>query len=245
MGKWDTYGYQIYLQPQIELDCGKLSGAEVLLRGVEENGELILPNKFIPKMERKRKSSEIDFFVMSQVCDLLKKWKACGTVNIPLSVNLSRYTLSDLNALENMVDLCRQTQVSQTKIVVEITERSTEKIEKSLMTYAKKWMDAGFRLSLDDYGNGFSNMKTLSEIEFSELKIDQSLIAQLNQSKKAEILVKTVVEMCKDIGNIRCIAEGIEQESQVRFLREIGCKYGQGYYFYKPMTVDEFENIFL
>lgn len=245
MEERNTCEYQIYLQPQIELDSGKLSGAEVLVRGVEENGELILPNKFIPKMERRRKSSKIDFIVMNHVCDLLKRWRECGMVKIPLSVNLSRYTLSDLNALEKMIDLCRQTQVNQTEIVVEITERSTEKLEKSLMTYAKKWMDAGFRLSLDDYGNGFSNMKTLSEIEFSELKIDQSLIAQLNQSKKAEILVKTVVEMCKKIGNIRCIAEGIELESQVRFLREIGCKYGQGYYFYKPMTVDQFENIFL
>lgn len=245
MEERDTYGYQIYLQPQIELDRGKLSGAEVLIRGVEENGMLILPNKFIPQMERRRKSSQIDFIVMSQVCDLLKKWKASGMVKIPLSVNLSRHTLSDLNALESMVELCRQAQVSQTEIVVEITERSTEKIEKNLMTYAKKWMDAGFSLSLDDYGNGFANMKTLSQIEFSELKIDQSLIAQLNHSKKAEILVKSVVEMCKNIGGIRCIAEGIELESQVRFLREIGCKYGQGYYFYKPMIVEEFENIFL
>lgn len=243
----DIYSYRMYLQPQMQLDSGKLSGVEALIRGIGENGALIYPEAFLPAMERSGQITKLDYFMMEQVCSQLKKWHDGWRtpVPIPVSLNLSRQTLENPDALRRMLDLCRKLSVCPAEIVVEITERGQPGTEKELVKTAKMWKRAGFTLSLDDYGTGLSNPQALLQIAFSELKIDQSLIAGINRTRKADVIVKAIVAMCSEIGGIRCVAEGIQEEAQIRFLREVGCGYGQGFYFYKPMPVKEFESLFL
>lgn len=247
MGKRIRCGYQIYLQPQIRLDSGKIIGAEALIRAVEIGGKIILPQDFIPKVEINEYISKIDFFVMEGVCRLLKKWQNIVGPDFHLSVNFSRATLNNTDAVRRIDALRCQYQLDPRNIMLEITERSTlnREAERRLPAYLNRLKKMGFPLSLDDYGTGLSNMKALSEIEFSELKIDKSLIDDIIKNRKSRIVVQTIVDMCCQIGNIRCIAEGIETEAQVRILRELGCNYGQGFYYYRPMPVKEFENRFL
>lgn len=239
----DIYGYRIYLQPQIQLDNGRLSGVEALIRGIGENGTLINPEAFLPAMERKGQIMKLDYFMMAQVCGLLKRWHNSRSSIVPVSINLSRQTIGNSDALGSMLDLCQKASVRPDEIVVEITERGEADMD--IAEAASQWKKAGFALSLDDYGAGLSNTRTLLLIPFDELKIDQSLTVHINRDRKTDVIVKAVVEMCKEIGGIRCIAEGIERESQVRFLRELGCGYGQGFYFYRPMPVYKFEALFL
>ncbi|MEF9839344.1 MAG: EAL domain-containing protein [Lachnospiraceae bacterium] len=244
--KKEIYKYGIYLQPQVHLDSGKIIGAEALVRRLGDGGQFILPDKFIPEMEFKEEIEKVDLLVMKKVCSLLKRWNSTGISELPFSVNLSRSTLSNPQMVNQLIELYNQSNLSLGSVILEITERSTDEkdVKINLTEYAERLCSAGFELSLDDYGSGFSNLKILSEIEFSELKIDKSLIDNLTKNHKARVLVESTVEMCKTIGNIRCIAQGVETESQVRCLRELGCEYGQGFYYYKPMSVGSFEKMF-
>lgn len=246
MVREEIYGYDIKLQPQIRLDSGGLIGAEVLIRGIGWDGAIISPELFISEMEQKSQIAEIDLLVMEQVCELVKEWKLKSGFRVQLSVNVSRETLSNSMNTDQIISLCQQSGVEPADIMLEITERCTEeKAGMKIIEHAEILHKAGFSLSLDDYGSGFSNLRALSEIEFSELKIDKSLISDLPKNRKSRIVIRSIIEMCREIGNVRCIAEGIETESQARMLRELGCEYGQGYYFYKPMSIKEFEDYFM
>lgn len=246
MVRAEICGYDIKLQPQIQLNSGELVGAEVLIRGEGMDGSVIYPELFVSEMEQRNQIAEIDLWVMEHTCRLLKTWKEKGKSKPRISVNLSRDTLNSAVNMAQMISLCRESGVDPESIILEITERCTEeKAGSRIIEHAESLHRAGFSLSLDDYGSGFSNLRALSEIEFSELKIDKSLICDLTKNRRSRIVVGTIINMCREMGDVRCIAEGIESESQVHLLRELGCEYGQGYYFYKPMSVNEFENYFM
>ncbi len=245
MGKKVRCEYQIYLQPQIRLDSGKVIGAEALVRATEVGGKIIVPRDFVTKTEMKEYIFKLDFFIMESVCRILNKWQS-AVPNFHLSVNLSRATLNNPEAVRRMETLCCQYQLNPGSIVLGVAERSIaiKELDRRVPTYVDRIKKIGFPLSLDDYGSGFSNMKILSEIGFSELKIGKGLIDDITYNKKSGIIVQTTIDMCCQMGNIRCIADGIETEAQVRLLRELGCNYGQGSYFYRPMSVSDFEKCF-
>ncbi len=232
--------FMIYLQPQVRLKDGSLYGAEALIRRFDKkNQKMVFPDQFISMYEQKSVIRHVDMFVVDAVCQLLQKWGEVGKA-LPISVNLSRVTLLEYGIVNSIVEICDKYQVPHQLLVIEVTERVgliENNVASGLITAFK---NNGFNISLDDFGCAYSNIVTLAQIEVDEVKIDKSLVDDLTTSKKNHILVKNVLSMCNELDGASTLAEGIEDEHQARLLYELGCHLGQGYYYSRPIPVDDF-----
>ncbi len=232
----------ICLQPKVELRSEKIIGAEALVRKRDEKGKIIPPDKFIPIYEHEGTIRHVDFFVFEEVCKLLKKLIEDNKA-IKIAVNFSRVTFMAYDIVDEMIRICKTYNVPHKYLKIEITES----IDKLNFEFFEKKLRAirevGFDVSLDDFGAKHSNLLMLSMIDFTEIKIDKSLIDYMTTKSKNRTVVRNIIKTISELGSSLCLAEGIETEEQKIALQEIGCHYGQGYYFYKPMNVEEFANI--
>ncbi len=232
----------ICLQPKVELLSEKIIGAEALIRKRDRNGKIVPPDKFIPIYEYEGTIRHVDFFVFKQVCILLQELIA-ENKPIKIAVNFSRVTFMAYDIVDEMIRTCEAYSVPHEYIKIEITESidklNFEFFEKKLRAIRK----AGFDVSLDDFGAKHSNLLMLSMIDFTEIKIDKSLIDNMTTRSKNRTVVRNIIKTISELGSSLCLAEGIETEEQKIALQEIGCHYGQGYYFYRPMNVEDFAKI--
>ncbi len=232
----------IHLQPKVELLTEKIIGAEALIRKRDDKGKIIPPDKFIPIYEHEGTIRHVDFFVFEQVCILLKQLIVENKA-VKIAVNFSRVTFMAFDIIDEMTRICKIFAIPHKYIKIEITE-SIDKLDFEF--FEKKLhaiKDAGFDVSLDDFGAKHSNLLMLSMIDFTEVKIDKSLIDHMTTRSKNRTVVRNIVKTINELGSSLCLAEGIETEEQKIALQEIGCHYGQGYYFYKPMSVEDFSQI--
>ncbi len=236
----DNDEFMIYLQPQVYLKDGSLHGAEALIRRFDKkNKKMVFPDQFITLYEQSSVIRHVDLFVVDKVCKLLKEWGQKNKV-LPISVNLSRVTLQEFGIVETIVEICDRYEVPHNLLVIEVTERVgliENDVPSALVT---DFIDHGFTISLDDFGCAYSNIVTLAQIELDEVKIDKSLVDNLTTNRKNHILVKNVLSMCEELEGMSTLAEGIEDETQSSLLHEMGCHLGQGYFYSRPMPVDEF-----
>lgn len=232
----------VYLQPKIRLSDKSLYGAEALVRRLnKEENVLLMPEQFISKYEHKSVIRHIDVFVIDQVCQILADWYHQG-LEYPISVNLSRVTLLEYGIVETIAELCDKYKVPHHLLVIEVSEGvNVQEYGVPSATIVQGFRDNGFVVALDDFGSAHSNIVTLSQIDIDEVKIDRSLISFLHSNQKSRILVKNVLSMCQDLENTVALAEGIESEDQITFLKEHGCQLGQGYYFSPPLSVSQFQ----
>ncbi|MFI3115897.1 MAG: GGDEF domain-containing phosphodiesterase [Clostridia bacterium] len=232
--------FMVYLQPQVCLTTGKLVGAEALIRRFDKtNQKMVFPDQFIPLYENKSIIRHVDFFVIETVCKLLKQWEIEEKA-IPISVNLSRVTLQEHGIADSITEICEKYGIDHKNLVIEVTERVglvENDVESSLITGLRK---NGFSISLDDFGCAYSNIVTLAQIDVDEVKIDKSLVDDLLINEKTHIIVGNMLNMCNSFRNTHTLAEGIEEEIQVEMLVEYGCNYGQGYFYSRPIPIDEF-----
>lgn len=230
----------VYMQPQISLKDGRVCGAEALIRRYDRDSNImILPNQFIEDYERKSLIRHVDIFVINEVCRILNQW---GNVEeqIPISVNLSRVTLLEYGIVDTIANICDQYGIPHNKLIIEVTERmglTENNVESRLI---REFKEHGFEISLDDFGCAYSNIMTLIQLSVDELKIDKSLITEITTNKKNAAVVKSVLSMCKDLGDITTVSEGIETQEQVDLLNEFECNLGQGYWYSKPIPTEEF-----
>ena len=203
--------FTVYLQPKINLRTGALEGAEALVRKFDENGGMVTPDKFIPEYEENGLISYVDTFVLESVCQLLKKWQEQGHASFKVSVNVSRVTLMAENIIRSGAEICSQYGIDTKLIDVEITE-SFGLLEKEL----------------------------LAQVNFDTVKFDKSLVNDLVDNPKAQIMFKAGIFMCREFGDTLTLAEGIETKEQLELLQEFGCQQGQGYYFSRPLPPEEF-----
>ncbi len=231
--------FTIYLQPKVNLLTEEITSAEALIRKFDKNGKLISPNNFIPIYESEGTVRHIDFFVLEEVCRLLHKLIKKNRA-LKIAVNFSRVTFLSPNLLEEIILTCAKYNIPHEYIKIEITE-SIEKMDFEFFDKKlKKIKNAGFEISLDDFGAKHSNLLMLTMTEFSEVKIDKGLIDYITQSAQNRALVKNILKMITDLGTSICVAEGIETKEQKDMILDFGCEHGQGYYFYRPMPVEEF-----
>ncbi len=232
--------FMIYLQPQVRLDDESLHGAEALIRRFDKkNQKMVFPDQFISLYEQKSVIRHVDMFVVEAVCKLLSKWHKKGT-SLPISVNLSRVTLQEYGIVDTIVEICDKYQVPHNLLVIEVTERVglvENNVASSLVNQFKSY---GFSISLDDFGCAYSNIVTLAQIEVDEVKLDKSLVDDLITNKKNHILVKNVLTMCNELEGASTLAEGIEDIEQAKLLYALHCHLGQGYYYSRPIPVQEF-----
>ncbi len=237
--------FVVFLQPQINLESMELIGAEALIRKLDDNGNIIPPDTFIPFYEYEEIISEVDFFAMETICKKLKEWEENLGLNLEefsVAVNFSRVTLKEHNIAKKIKKVCDKHQIKPSTIVVEVTERIDELDSNRLSALVEELLEMGFTISLDDFGSGHSNLSVLTSTNFGEVKIDKSIVQSITDNSKSYSIAKLIVGMCNDLNINDTLAEGIETEEQLEFVKKINCKLGQGYLFGKPIPIDEFAN---
>ncbi len=233
--------FVVFLQPQLDFATGKVLSAEALVRRKGAKGVFQPPIAFIPFYEKEGIISKIDTFVLETVCKTLKEWKEDGKTHIEsVAVNCSRMTIAEEGIVEKFSGICSKYGINKSQIVIEITETTNEISESVLMEIIQSFNDAGFSVSLDDFGCGYSNLTSFVISDFDEVKIDMKLINDIHENEKSKALTEVVLVLCNKLNGLISVAEGVECKEQSEILKEMGCTKGQGYYFDKPMQIDEF-----
>ncbi len=233
--------FTVFLQPQIELSTNKIIGAEALIRKFDSKGNIKTPNTFLPFYEKESIISNIDYYVFKTICEFINDLNQRGyQLDLRFSVNFSRKSLTSVDVIEKLINICETFNVSPDYFIVEVTETVTGIDDVHLIELINEFNRAGFLVSLDDFGSGYSNLSIISKANFHEIKIDKTIIDTFIENKKANIITKWSIDLCKNFNGIISVAEGVETENQKDALQKLGCDIGQGYYFSKPIPMDEF-----
>lgn len=236
--------FVVYLQPKLSSSKRSAVGAEALIRYQSRSGSLMLPGNFLPMLEESRTISQIDFYVFEYACSRLRAWSEQGRQTLPIAVNFSRCSLSQPDFIARLTALCRKYNVEKKYLEIELTETAHEAGGVDLKALIRDLRQAGFVVSIDDFGTEYANLSLLSTIEFDVLKLDKSLVDDVAISDKARIVVENIVNICREMG-IQVVAEGIETEEQLEALRSCGVELVQGYLFSKPIPIEEYERTYL
>ncbi len=239
--------YKVYLQPKYNVFTKVVVGAEALVRWEEANGNRIFPNEFIPLFEQNGFIVELDKYMLKGVCSTLAKWSAQGKELIKISVNFSRLHIRNNNIVNELKDIVDSYGVDSKLIEIEFTESTVMENEKKLKKLLIELHKAGFTASIDDFGSGYSSLGMLKNFKMDAVKLDRSFFVEMeddDEYKRGCIVVEGIVSLARKL-NIYTVAEGIEEESQEAFLRQINCDAAQGYIFAKPMTITEFEDLYI
>lgn len=231
--------FEVWYQPKYDTMEGKIVGAEALVRW-RKDGELIPPFRFIPLFESNGMIALLDEYVFRNVCRQQKQWQDEGWSLIPISVNISRASLFYSDIASRYEEILKSCNLSSEYVQLEITESATLEND-DIASLMDKFHNTGFRLLLDDFGNGYSSLATLNTMNFDILKLDKSLIDYIGDYK-GEVLLRHTIELAKNFG-LNITAEGVETKEQVNFLQEVKCDDIQGYYFSKPLPKAEFERL--
>lgn len=234
--------FQPYFQPKFDLTTGKFVGAEALVRWMSEDG-MIAPDEFIPIFEKNGFITKMDFAIYEQVFGFIKSQLSCGCKILPISVNVSREHLDNEDFVKEFCELMQYYEVSPEMIEIEITENIFVKDKDKLKVFIENIRNKGIVVSIDDFGIAYSSLNLLNDIQVDVIKIDKSFISNLSidnsENSKDKIIIKNVLNMIHELG-IKSLFEGVEKAEHTRFLKEVGCVYGQGYYYEKPLPLHEF-----
>ncbi len=234
--------FKVYYQPKVSIASGTIVGAEALVRWIRPDGRIISPAMFVPIFEENGFITDMDFAIYRDAVADIKRWLRNG-LSVPLiSLNVSRHHLRDDNFAGKLSSLVDSLGVPRDKIELEITESLlADNINKlvEIMTSLKK---SGFRISVDDFGAGYSSLNLITLLPFDTLKIDGGFFLKNELTDKNKKVISSVVTLAKSL-NLETVSEGVETISQVDFLRGLGCDMIQGYYYYKPMPSDDFEKL--
>ncbi len=233
--------YCAFYQPKVNLTNYKLIGAEALCRWVRGK-KILTPDKFIPVLETSNRICMLDFYMLEHVCADLAGWIASGKNPVRVSSNFSRKHLANRAFVQEVVNIVDSYKVPHSLIVIEVTETTSEADMKRLAEVVGEFKNAGFEVSVDDFGMGYSSMSMIKDIRFSELKIDKSFLNNKDIGSRDMIMMKHIISMAEELG-MSTIAEGVENPDQVSLLRKYGCFRGQGFFFDKPLPKEDFERV--
>ena len=236
--------FLVYYQPKIAIDGGYLAGAEALCRWMHD-GKLVPPGEFIPVLEQGHDICKLDFYMLDTVCKDIRRWLDSGKNVVRVSVNLSRRHLSDVDLLEHIIEIIDRNNVPHEYIEIELTETTTDVEFKDLKRTIRGLQKSGISTSVDDFGMGYSSLNLIKEIPWNVLKLDKTLLPYKGDENPVQkgVMFKYVVAMAQEMG-LECIAEGVETEEQVKLLADNKCNLAQGFYFDRPLPVEEFETRF-
>lgn len=227
-----------YLQPLYSIQYNRVYGAEVLVRKIDPHGNIHTPVEFISIMECEHMISMVDFTMLRQACELIQKWKPVWP-DIVLNVNFSRNTLMEPDFLERIEQILSETGADPAQLIFEITESSQNIQLESLCSLLDEVKQRGISLAIDDLGTEAACLEMLYLPQISVAKIDKSLIDKAEHIDREQLVIRHLIDLCHDL-NMRCVAEGIETDSQIELLKKLGCDKLQGYKIGKPMLPEDF-----
>lgn len=233
--------FEVWYQPKFNSHTGKIVGSEALIRWRADDGSLISPGRFIPLFEKNGNIIRLDEYVFREVCrqqkEWQKEWQKEGIQILPVSVNISRFSLYYSNVVEKYERIINYYDVDHKYVQIEITESAI--IENTVIVeLIQKFHDAGFDILLDDFGSGYSSLASLNQMPFDTIKLDKSLVDYVG-NENGEKLLKFIVQLVQSLG-MKITAEGVEYKEQLDFLENLNCDDIQGFYFSKPLMLADF-----
>lgn len=238
--------YRLYLQPKINFRTNQIDGAEALVRWQPADREIIYPDQFIPFFEENGFCAQLDLYMIEQACDILRAWTDEGLKPITISVNQTRSLFMREDYVECLLRITEKYRISPRYIVLEILEGLAFENIDAVNSTIYKLNQAGFRVSMDDFGCGYSSLNTLGKLKLDELKLDRTFLMDVVKNpsgSQSEVLI-SVFTLAKKLG-IKTVAEGIETKACEDVIRTMNCDYGQGYYYGKPVPAEDFRRKFI
>lgn len=232
--------FEMFLQPKYNLHSNKYCGCEALVRWRHPQKKLILPGEFIPIFEQTGFIKKLDMFMIEEACKLLLRWEEKKYPEMTISVNVSRKNLKQTCFVPNVLKITNKYQIKRHCLEIELTESSIFEDVERMIEVGKTFRSYGFKVSMDDFGSGYSSINLLGTLPLDVIKIDQGFFKQNLQNRQNYIVVEAMIDLIKKLG-MTVVAEGIETKEEVETLRALDCDIIQGYYFGKPETVDEVE----
>ena len=236
----ENHEFQVYLQPKYSTKNEVLSAAEALVRWVHPVLGFISPGKFIPLFEKNGFILQLDDYMLMEVARLQAGWLSQGKSLVPISVNVSRAHFAEDNLAEHICSIVDTFKVPHEFIELELTESAFFDDKAVLLTTVRKLKEFGFKVSMDDFGAGYSSLNSLKELPLDIIKLDAEFFRSVDDIKRSNLIVGETIALAKKLG-MEIVAEGIETREQVDFLAKQNCDLIQGFYFSKPLPVNEFE----
>lgn len=233
--------FELYYQPIVATASGTLIGAEALIRWNNPTMGMVMPDKFIPLAEETGLITPIGEWVLGEACRAAVRWRESTGRSINIAVNVSPRQFRDPGFIDTVFQVLEQSSLQPHLLELEITERLILDNTIETARILTRLDGHGVRLSVDDFGTGFSALSYLKSYPFDTLKIDKSFIQDVTREQDDAALVKAIINMAHSLG-LKVIAEGVEEESQTHFLRQENCDFAQGYFYSRPVPESDFEN---
>lgn len=240
----DERQFKVFYQPKYNIQCNppKLSSAEALIRWVHPELGFISPGQFIPLFEGNGLISVVDNFVWEEAARQVATWKEELGFTLPVSVNVSRADVFDLNFSSRLVDLIERNGLGFKHIKLEVTESACTDNAQQMLAVINGLRNTGFEIEMDDFGSGYSSLNMLSDMPIDVLKMDMKFVRNIEANKTDRRLVTLILDIAKYL-EVLVVAEGVETKGQMELLRELGCDLVQGFYFSRPLPPEEFEEL--
>jgi EAL domain-containing protein (putative c-di-GMP-specific phosphodiesterase class I) len=233
----ESQRWTLYYQPVVELGTGRMRGVEALIRWIEPDGTMIPPNDFIPLAEELGLIELIGDWVVRELVYQAQAWRELD-MNLEIGFNLSPRQFWQPDLAERVIERIVAGGIEPAQILVEITESSAMMDPDRAQEILWSLHRSGLRIAIDDFGTGYSSLSRLREMPVDVLKIDRSFVAGAHEDPQAASIVGAFLDLARGLG-MTTLAEGIETEGELNFLRERGCELGQGYLFAKPVPPEE------
>ena len=232
-----------YYQPKFDIETEKIVGVEALSRWIN-NGKIVPPALFIPILEQNGEIKELDLFILENLCKDIHNFRNQGHGIVPASCNLSRKDFEDDKLEEKVINIIKKYNVKSEDIVIEVTETTNLEENARLAKFIDVMHKNGIMTSIDDFGTGYSSLSVLRDFKVNEIKIDRSFINKEELNDTDEIIIGSIIDMARRL-NIDVICEGVETKQQIDFLAKLGCFRAQGFYYSKPVSKLEFEDMLI
>lgn len=233
--------FLIYFQPKMETDTLEVVGAEALVRWQKPDGDFIYPDEFIPLIERSGQIVDVDYYVYREVFRFLAERIKAGKKVVPISLNVSRMHLNKLHILEYIEELLEEFQIPCSLVEFELTESIYLENTERALELVDGLHNLGIKVSMDDFGSGYSSLNLLSKLPIDIIKLDRVFLKEGVLQESDRIIISCVVDMAKKL-KITSLCEGVETLEQSNYLKEVGCQIQQGFYFSRPIPQEVFEN---
>lgn len=235
--------FTFFAQPQCNIATGQIVGAEALVRWQKPDGEVLLPGGFIPVLEKNKMIDQLDRYVWEKVCQWLKGWIDQGYSPVPISINVSRIDIYAMDVPKYIFSLLEKYQIPEHLIKIEITESAYTENNNRISHAVNTFQNRGLVVMMDDFGCGYSSLNMLKNIPVDVLKLDMRFLQfKEEERQKSANILESIVNMA-GLLHLPIVVEGVENESQEKFVQKLGCRYIQGFYYYKPLPIKKFEEL--
>lgn len=234
--------FQVYFQPKIDTETLELIGAEALVRWQKPDGSFVYPDEFIPLIERSGQVIDVDYYVYREVFQFLARRIKEGKKVVPISLNVSRVHLQKMHILQYVKELLEEFPIPCSMVEFELTESIYLDNTEQALELIKGLHKMGIKVSMDDFGSGYSSLNLLSKLPIDIIKLDKVFLKEGEMQENDRIIISCVVDMAKKL-KITSLCEGVETQEQSDYLKEVGCQMQQGFYFSRPIPQEVLENL--